>query len=457
VLLVWHALSTGHFVRGSDFTAKIDEYLQAAAEVLPFNGSVLVKHEGKILAARGIGKANLEHEVANTPQTKFRIGSISKSFTALLVLQQVDEGRLRLENSIDNYLTDSPEAWKPITVHHLLCHTGGIYNYTDSLEWLTRQATLSKPEKLLPIFRDKPLRFAPGDKFEYSNSGYVLLGMILQKVTGKSYETLVHERITEPLGMLDTGYDRPDAILAHRAAGYRATYGTTKNARYLDMASADAAGALYSTVEDLSKYDDALSNGKLLSTEGYAKLFSPVKDDYAYGWVIEVHSGKRQIWHNGGINGFASSIVRRPDSQSCVVVLSNFEDGPADHMSRDLMALIQNEEFRVPRRHVAVAVDPVGYDALSGSYQLEPTVILTVTRDGDRLLAQLPGEPKFEIFPESECSFFCKASYAELSFFKNDAGQVTHLVLHKNGLHVRGERLPDSAADEVTATPDDKQ
>jgi CubicO group peptidase (beta-lactamase class C family) len=417
---------------------------------------VLVKHEGKILAARGLGMANIEHDVPNSPQTKFRIGSISKSFTALLVLQQVDAGKLKLDDPISQYLEDPPEAWKPITIHHLLCHTSGIFNYTNTPEWLAKQATLSKPEKLVPIFRDKPLQFAPGEKHEYSNSGYILLGQILKKVTGKNYEQLVREHIAEPLDMRDTGYDHPDEVLAHRAAGYRHARGKSLNARFIDMASADAAGAIYSTVEDLSKYDDALTAGKLLSAESYAKLFTPVKDNYAYGWVIEERNGKQLIWHNGGINGFASSLVRRPDTRSCVVVLSNYEDGPADRVSRDLMALLQGNEYTLPRVHVAVTVDPARYDALAGKYQLAPQAIMTITREGNRLMAQLSGQPKLEAFPESETEFFYKVVDAQLSFVKDEAGQAKRLVLHQNGMHLKAERLPDEPAAKAAAPPAEK-
>lgn len=439
-------------------TQKVDEYLKAAVDILHFNGSVLVKHEGKILAARGLGMANIEHDVPNTPQTKFRIGSISKSFTALLVLQQVDAGKLKLDDPINQYLDHPPEAWQPITIHHLLCHTGGIYNYTDSLEWLARQATLNKPEKLVPLFRDKPLQFAPGEKHEYCNSGYILLGLILEKLTGKDYETLVREQIAEPLDMRDTGYDHPNDILPRRASGYRHAKGKSVNARFIDMASADSAGALYSTVEDLSKYDDALTAGKLLSADSYAKLFTPVKSDYGYGWVIEDQSGEKLIWHTGGINGFASSLVRRPDARSCVVALSNYEDGPAHRVSRDLMALVQGTEYSLPRVHVAVSIDPALYDALAGRYQLAlaPEAILTITREGNRLMAQLTGQPKCEAFPESETEFFYKVVDAQLSFVKDEAGQAKRLVLHQNGGHLTAERLPDAPAAKEAAAPAEK-
>ncbi len=421
---------------------RIDEYLDAAADKLQLSASVLVKHQGQVLVRRGLGLAERQWEVPNTPDTKFRIGSITKSFTAMLVLQQVDAGKLSLNDSITQYVSHAPEAWKPITVHHLLCHTSGIFNYTDSLEWMAKQALLSQREKLLPIFRDKPLRFPPGEKFEYSNSGYVLLGEILSQVTGENYEALLRKQITKPLKMDDTGYDHPLTVLPRRAAGYSRALGKVQNARYLDMASADAAGAIYSTVEDLAKYDAALAEGKLLSTDSYAKLFTPVLQNYAYGWVVEEQSGYRLIWHTGGINGFSSSLIRRPDTGSCVVVLSNFDDGMADRCARELMALIQGEPYQLPSEHTTVELDPASYDELVGEYTLAPGAVLTVTREGDKLKVQLTGQPKIEVFPEAPDKFYYKVVDAQLSFVRDDAGKVTHLMLHQNGRNLPGQRTP---------------
>jgi CubicO group peptidase (beta-lactamase class C family) len=391
---------------------RLEQYLKACVDVLQFNGTVLVKHQGQILLSRGYGFANVEHQVPNAPQTKFRIGSITKPFTSMLVLLQQQAGKLSVEDPINKYLSDPPATWAPIKIHHLLQHTSGISEFTESADYLTKQAHLGRPEKLVSIFRDQPLKFAPGERHEYSNSGYLLLGLILEQVAGRSYESLVQQQIFGQLGMCDSGYDRHAPIVPHRAAGYSRVGGSIRNAPYVDIAAVQAAGALYSTVEDLSTWDDALTAGKLLTPELYEKLYTPGKGKYAYGWVVESRSGRRYLWHTGAIDGFSSSIARCPEERTCVVVLSNFDSGAPHRMGNELMAIAFGEEYRLPRQHQAIDVDPAKYDAYVGRYELDPETILIVSRNGDQLQAAIGGE-KLDIFPESQTDFFFKATDAE--------------------------------------------
>lgn len=444
IVLATSGLGLPASAQGDEIADRLTAYVQACAQHLRFNGAVLAKHEGQVLLARGVGLANFEHEVPVTPTTKFRIGSITKQFAAMLILQQVQAGKIKLEDPINQYLSDPPEAWQPVTVHHLLCHTGGIFNFTDSPEYLVKQTHLGRPEKeVLAMFRDKPLRFAPGEKHEYSNSGYVLLGLILEKITGKKFEVVLKERILDPTGMKDSGYDRPLPVLEHRAQGYSRQNDVVRNSIYIDMHATQAAGAIYSTVEDMARWDDALREHKLLSAELTEKMFTPVLDSYGYGFVIDNVPRRRQVWHNGGINGFHSMYVHCPQTRSCTVVLSNFEDGPCDQMGRELMSILMGEPYNLPRTHQVAQVDPACYDALVGKYQLAPGVELTITRDDKRLRGQLTDQPKIELFPESETEFFLKVIYAQLSFVKDDAGKVTHVILHQGGAHQRGERIAE--------------
>ncbi len=435
-----------------DLDDRINEYLSACENVLHFNGAVLVKHQGQVLVSRGMGMANFEHEVPNTPQTKFRIGSITKSFTALLTLQQVQASKLSLDDPINKYLIDPPAAWEPITVHHLLSHTSGIVNFTNSLEYLARRSVLGKPDKVVGMFRDKPLRFTPGERFEYSNSAYLLLGQILEEVSGKGYAELMHEQVFEPFAMRDSGYDLSTALIPHRAQGYTRANDVVHNAVFVDMRGVFAAGALFSTVEDLAKYDAGLTAGKLLSAELYEKLYTPVKNDYAYGWVIEPHEGGRYIWHNGGIDGFSANLTRCPEHKTCVVVLSNFDDGQPDRIGRELMSLLFGEEYRLPRVREVTKINTAVYESLVGRYQLSPAMILTITRDGDHLYAQLTRQPRLEVFPESESEFFYKAVDAQLAFAKDSAGKTTHITLYQGGRKLILKRVEDATDDEAAAT-----
>lgn len=433
----------GIAAQADERTDRLNQYIDACAEHLHFNGSVLVKHEGQTLVSRGVGLANFEHQIPNTPQTVFRIGSITKQFAAMLILQQVQAGKLKLDDPINQYLNDPPDAWAPITIHHLLSHTGGVFNFTDGLDYLSKQFNLGRPDKqVLAMFRDKPLRFTPGEKHEYSNSGYVLLGLILEKVTGQGFEALLKKQIFDPLQMTASGYDRAALIVPRRAQGYTRHGDKVANALYVDMQGTYAAGAILSTVEDLGRWDDALATHSLLSAELTEKMFAPVLDNYGYGILRDDVPGRLQMWHNGGINGFHSMFVHCPQSRSCAVVLSNFDDGLSDRMGRESIAILFDEPYGMPRRHQQAQVDPESYEAMVGAYQLGPGAILTITRDGNRLRAQLTGQPKIEIFPESATEFFYKVVDAQVTFGKDDAGAVTYLILHQNGANVRGERVP---------------
>lgn len=455
LVLIVFSLSTGS-AGAAETVDRLNQYIDACSEHLQFNGSVLVKHEGQTLVSRGVGLANFEHQVPNTPQTVFRIGSITKQFAAMLILQQVQAGKLKLDDPINQYLSDPPDAWGPITIHHLLCHTSGIFNFTNSLDYLTKQSNLGRPDKqVLAMFRDKPLQFAPGEKHEYSNSGYILLGLILEKVTGQKFDAQLKQRIFEPLQMTSSGCDRAAPLVPHRAQGYARQAGKLANALYIDMQGVYAAGAILSTVEDLGRWDQALREHTLLSPELTEKMFTPVLDNYGYGMLRDNVPSRTQYWHNGGINGFHSMFVHCPQSRSCSVVLCNFEDGLPDRMGRELMAILFDEPYGLPRKHVVAKVDPAGYDALVGSYQLAPGAVITITRDEQHLRAQLTGQPKVEIFPESESEFFYKAVDAQATFVRDSQGRVTHLVLHQNGYHQEAKRVSDEVPPERRAVPVD--
>ena len=225
-----------------------------------FSGSILIARDGKVLFSQGYGMANLEHDVPNTPQTKFRLGSITKQFTAMAIMILQERGKLNVQDKVKKYLPDAPKAWDEITIHHLLTHTSGIPNYTAFPEFLKTLPVRVTLKELIAKFKDKPLDFKPGEKFRYSNSGYVVLGQIIETASGQNYPTFMKEAIFDPLEMNDTGYDNATAIIKHRASGYTRRLGIVlTNCDYVDMSIPHAAGALYSTVEDLLKWDQALS------------------------------------------------------------------------------------------------------------------------------------------------------------------------------------------------------
>ena len=314
---------------------QIDALLRAYNEKRQFNGSALVAENGSVILKKGYGLANMEWQIPNTPDTKFRLGSITKQFTSMVIMQLVNEGKIALDEKITKYLPEyRKDTGDKVTVRNLLTHTSGIPSYTSIPGFIQNQSRDPyKVEDFVKKYTSGDLEFPPGSKFEYDNSGYFLLGAIIERVTGKTYEQALRERIFDPLGMSDTGYDHSDRILPKRAAGYTLTPEGYQNAAYLDMSIPFAAGSLYSTVEDLYKWDRALYTDRLLPADLKSVMFTPFLNNYAFGWGIgkmKLDDKKTEVTtvsHNGGINGFATVLVRMPERQDFIVLLDNTTRG----------------------------------------------------------------------------------------------------------------------------------
>lgn len=332
----------------SDLAAKADAYIKATG--IP--GSVLLAKSGKVVLARGYGLANIELDVPNKSETKFRLGSITKQFTAAAILQLQEKGKLRIEDPISRYIPNTPAAWTGITIHHLLTHTSGIPSYTEEAGYQAHmRERVGAPIDFLSRFRDRPLEFAPGEKFHYDNSGYFLLGVIIEQVSGLEYEDYLRKNIFEPLQMTATGYDWPAAILKDRASGYSNGDGGKINADFLDMGQPYAAGSLYSTVLDLYKWDRALYSTKVLNAESLQAAFTPNKYDwaegikYGYGWGITQVHGHKAVGHGGGINGFSTVIWRAIEEDATAIVLSNNDAaGDVGKAGKELLELLLNSD-----------------------------------------------------------------------------------------------------------------
>ncbi len=415
-----------------DIETKVDEYINAQLKLGAFSGSVLIAQGGKVLLSKGYGMANLELGVPNTPQTKFRLGSVTKQFTAMAIMQLQEKGLLNVNDPIIKYIPDYPNGEK-ITIHHLLTHTSGIPNLTDFPDFLETMMIPSPVEKTIERFKNKPLEFEPGEKFSYSNSGYVLLGYLIEKISGKSYEDFLNENIFQKLKMFNSGYDHTNTILQNRASGYTLGTDGLVNAAYIDMSLPLGGGCLYSTVEDMYLWDRALYTEKLVSKTTMEKIFTPFKEEYAYGWnVSELYKHKR-ISHSGGIDGFASNISRYPDDDLCIIALSNFEHAAIGKISQDLAAIVFGEKYELPQERKVAEIDYRICDAYLGQYQLDTNLAIAITREGDHLFGQGTGQPKFELFPESEIKFFLKIIDAQITFIKNEKGEVKEFILHQNG------------------------
>jgi CubicO group peptidase (beta-lactamase class C family) len=428
-------------VSNQEVSGKADEYMNALVNVKGFGGAVLIARDGKAIVSRGYGLADVELNVPNTAQTKFRIGSLTKQFTAAAVMILQERGKLNVRDGVCKYLTDCPAAWQGITIHQLLTHTSGIPNITALPDWEEKKTIPVTISQSVARFRDLPLEFKPGEQFKYSNSNYILLGLIVEKSSGTSYENFMKETVFTPLKMADTGLDSSARILKNRAAGYSREGETTVNAAYVNMNIPYAAGALYSTVEDLLRWDQALYTETLLSRKSLDAMFTPEKSGYAYGWGVGTRNDRRFIAHTGGIEGFSAHISRFPDERATVIVLLNNDEAPSSAVANDLAAILFGEKYEVPKARQEISVDPKIYDAYAGQYQIAPGFAVTVTREGNKLMVQATGQPSAELFPESETKFFLRIVDAQISFTKDAGNQVTGLILHQGGRNIPGKKI----------------
>lgn len=343
---------------------KIDALIKQYVANRQFNGTVLVAEQGKVIFKKGYGMANMEWAIPNTPDTKFRLGSITKQFTSMLIMQLVEKGKIKLDGKVTDYLPDYPKATgDKVTIHHLLTHTSGIPSYTGFpgfFEKMSRDPYT--PDAFVKKFSDMPLEFEPGSTFSYDNSGYFLLGVIIEKVTGKSYADVLQENILKPLQLLNTGYDLADPIIPKRASGYEKRGGSYVNAPYLDMTIPYAAGSMYSTVDDLYRWDQALYTEKLLSAKSKTVMFTPFLSHYAYGWGVskaKIGSLKDSlllIEHTGGINGFNTIISRIPKDKQLVVLLNNTGGAPLGSIRKNILNILYDQPVEAPKKPIADAL-----------------------------------------------------------------------------------------------------
>jgi len=536
---------------------KIDALLKQYYDYGQFNGSILIAENGRVVYKKGFGMANMEWNIPNGTDTKFRIASVTKQFTAAIVLQLVEEGKIRLDGKITDYLTDyRKDTGGKVTVHQLLNHTSGIPDYKN---------VTSNPYSAADFVKKHvsgDFEFEPGTKYRYNNGGYSMLGAIIEKVTGKSYETVLRERILKPLGMTNSGYGHHAAILQKHAGSYVKTPAGYVNAPYIDMAIPYAAGSMYSTVEDLYKWDQSLYEDKVLSADSRKLMFTPGLSNYGYGIRIsDLPLGKSDrktkiIWHGGGgINGFNSLISRAVEKRQTVIILDNGSHGQ-NHpkITNSILGILNGQPYDAPKKSIteklykiavekdvasavaeyrklkaenspafdfseaelnklgyqlldmkrrkdaieifrlnaemfpkstnvydalgeayladeqkdpalanyrkAIELDPTnsnalllvkrlegketkvdasGFDAYVGEYQVTPALVLTISKDGDKLFGQLTGQGRLAVEPVSETQFTMPAVKANITFEKDSAGKVTGLLLSQGSRTVNAK------------------
>jgi len=428
----------------SELAAKIDA---AATNTLTRPGaagiSIAVARGDKIIFAKGYGLADVELNVPVNADSIFRIGSVTKQFTAAAVMKLVEEGKISLDATVQTYLPDFPEKQWPVKVRHLLTHTAGVWSYTADEKFMGRDTSLElTPTEMIALFKDKPLEFEPGTKFSYSNSGYYLLGAIVEKVSGKPYATYVQEELFGPLGLAHTRYESNTDIIPGRAQGYTLKDGKLANDKAIGADVPGAAGSLLSTPSDLVRWEIALSEGKVVKPESFklmstsAYLTDGKKTNYGFGLGMNEWEGRRRISHSGGIFGFSSILISLPEDGVVVAALSNSEAvSPgklADVVARAAAGIT---EFQ-PKD---IALSQADFARFSGEYAFDgiPLEIRLFERDG-KLWGQATGQQEASLLYQGEGEF--RASFDPLVKFVFTKESADSFVLHQNGRTITANR-----------------
>jgi CubicO group peptidase (beta-lactamase class C family) len=411
---------------------KVDDYVKAEMQRQHIPGtSIAVLKDGKIIKAEGYGLANVELNVPARPETVYKIGSVSKQLIAAGIMILIQEGKLSLDDKISKFLEGTPDTWKEITVQHLLTHTSGIVREAPGFDPLKIQDDADVIKTAYPL----PLRFAPGEKWEYCNVGYFSLAEIIRKVSGKPWEDYLKERLFLPLDMNVTRATTLTEIIQNRADGYVWRNNKLENAGiYFALRPS---GAFFSSVLDLAKWDAELYAGKILKPSVRDQMWMPVKltngttHPYGFGWELSTVAGHRHVHHGGSLPGFRAQLSRFVDDKLTVIVLTNGNNANPNLIALGIAAFYI--PGLIPERTVA-KIDPKILDAYTGQYQ-HPSVVFTVTREGDKLrLQQGSNSEKQDLLPESATNFFTNENRRlTYSFVKDEKGEVAYLVVQLEG------------------------
>lgn len=416
-----------------------DRIVSAAFAPNEPGAAVIVVKDGQVVFRKAVGMANMELGVPLQPDMVFRLGSITKQFTATAIMLLVEQGKLALSDPIEKFLPDYPTQGHVITVEHLLTHTSGIQSYTDIPGWMTgRIKNDMRVTDLVDAFKKEPMQFAPGTRYAYNNSAYVLLGAIVEKVSGQTYEAFVSDRIFKPLGMTSSYYGSNEPVIPKRVQGYSRDGEKVLNSQYLSMTQPYSAGSLLSSVDDLARWDAALYTEKLLTRASLERMWTSytLRDGkatgYGYGWSLDKLRGHRAVAHSGGIPGFATFAIRLPDDRVYVAVLSNSDRPKASPsvVARRLAAVAVGRPF--PER-TAVTVDPKVLAGYAGVYQVDKDSSRTVTVENGKLFTSRPGGRKLEAKPSSESEFFYEDSLTYFTFERDASSRATAMLMYPDG------------------------
>jgi CubicO group peptidase (beta-lactamase class C family) len=421
--------------QSQDPSARLSAIVKSYAQRHLFTGTALVARDNDVLLTQGVGLANREWAVPNAPEARFLIASVSKQFTAAALLRLVDQGKLKLDEPMARHLPADlvpPPSWRSITARHLLSHTSGIANL--SLEDDLRQARFVQhsPKDLYLAFRDRPLDFEPGSQARYSNSGYIVAGLLIEALGGMPFADFLEREFFAPLSMKDTGVAHSGVITPRLASGYVMAGQQWQPSVFLNMSLPYSAGALYSSVGDLHRWQQALHGGRLLSAASYQAMTTPVKQHFALG-LMRGGTQDQPVWtHSGGIPGFSTFMQYETAARLSVIVLGNFETARSHDLTRKLSAAAKGQRVMLPEESKPVALSADETARLIGAYRAPGSngveQVLWVQQQQDGLWARMGASAWTPLVPQVGGTFYAPGPDGELRFVLEPGGQASAVI-----------------------------
>ena len=421
---------------------KLQQLMEAYFKTGKLNGAVLITQHGKTLLNRGYGLRDISDHLPNDTNTVFQVGSVTKQFTATVILKLEEMKKLNISDKISKYFPGYPNG-DSITIEHLLNHTSGIFNYTDDRVFMQTKAVNPVTEDvMLAFFKNHPLKFSPGSHWEYSNSNYILLGYIIEKITRKPYETVVEDMIFKPLRMNASGFNFKEFKSDNKAKGYMVySMENGKESMEFDPTVSYAAGAMYSTTGDLYKWQKGMSFNKIITKASSDKATTPNNNHYGFGNYILNINGKKLLAHGGLTFGYSSYLGRVDEDDISIVILNNIVNTSINDIAKDVLNLLYNKPYKLPEIIKEVTLSHEILNKYTGSYQIAPQVLVVITVENGQLFGQATGQNKMLLTAQKEDYFFIKGADVQIAFRKDASGAVSELLLTDGGKEILAPRV----------------
>lgn len=431
IFTLFTLIAIGPFIHAQDTKEKINDLVEAYANLGKFNGSILVAEKGKILVERGYGYKDISKNTFNDAHTIYQIASITKTFTSAVVLKLVELKKISLTDKLSTFYPGFLKG-DSVTIENLLTHTSGISDRSEDTTFHIYSGSTEK--EFIESLKKRNYDFSPGSGWKYSNSGYILLGYIIQKITGTTYYDAIRKYIFKPLLMNHSAFDFIHLASPDKATGYWSfpENDSVISATIIDSSAPRAAGAIYSTVGDLYKWHQGLETGKIISQSSVNMAYTPYKNRYGYGWLIDSFEHKKVVFHGGDIWGFQSNLVRVPEDDICIVMLNNIEDAELVLIGRKVLAILYNQPYLLPAKN-EIKLDNTTMQKYTGDYELQPGMVVKVKKENNRLM--MTTDRKQELYAQKGGLFMIDNGIEPkvITFEQDVSGKVIALSFDKGG------------------------